>query len=61
MLTADPRLLELGDEALEQLALRLRRTCNALQGMTTEAGRRTLADYEGRLAAVEMELERRLI
>ena len=61
MTTTDMRLLELPDDALEALALRLRRTVNSLEAMTTPAGRRTLEDYRARLAAVEAELERRLL
>lgn len=58
---ADLRLLELDDASLEALVVRLRRTCNALECTTTEAGRKTLEDYRARLLAAEAELERRCV
>lgn len=61
MTTPDLRLLELADDQLEQLVVRLRRTCIALETTTTQHGRATLEDYRARLAAAEAELERRLM
>lgn len=57
----DIRLVELPDDELEALVLRLRRTVNGLEATLSEAGRKTLEAYRERLLAAEAEFDRRLV
>ena len=52
-----PRLM--GNEELEALVLRLRRTVSAMSALWAPAARRVRAGYEDVLAEAEAEVERR--